>query len=315
MFKKGIVTACMIIAGFASVAESSILLDRVVAIVNKDVITWSDLYREMEFDASDQVRSMKGEDRRHYFKQNEASFLENLIDLKLELQEAEKQGINTTDADVAAAVKNIKNKYSMTDEVFDETIKKDGFTPETYRKKLRDQITVSRVIDQEVRNKILVTEQDIDAYLAAHKDAAKEMEGFDISHILLKKTGDDKLLEQKAWEIYKKLQAGEGFAELARRYSDDPSAQGGGELGFIRLCDMSKEFLKVCSNFRPGDISEPFWRSDGIYIIKVNEARVFKSEKEIRDAIRDKLLNQQFNDALRNWSRGLRDKAYVDIKT
>ncbi len=315
MFKKSLVTACIIITGFVSVAHSSILLDRVVAIVNKEVITWSDLYREMEFDASDQVKAMKDADRRHFFQENQASFLENLIDLNLQLQEAAKADIVTSDADVAAAVKNIKDKYAMTDDIFNETIKKDGFTLETYRKKLREQITVSRVVDQEVRNKILVTEQDIDSYLAADKDAVNNLQGFDISHILLKKTGDDKQLEQKAQDIYKKLKAGENFAELARRYSDDPNAQGGGDLGFIRQCDMSKEFLNVCSSIKPGDISEPIWRSDGIYIIKVNEAKVFKSEKEIREAIRQKLLNEKFNAALKNWTRGLRDKAYVDIKT
>ncbi len=315
MFKKSLVTACIIITGFVSVAHSSILLDRVVAIVNKEVITWSDLYREMEFDASDQVKAMKDADRRHFFQENQASFLENLIDLNLQLQEAAKADIVTSDADVAAAVKNIKDKYAMTDDIFNETIKKDGFTLETYRKKLREQITVSRVVDQEVRNKILVTEQDIDSYLAADKDAVNNLQGFDISHIMLKKTGDDKQLEQKAQDIYKKLKAGENFAELARRYSDDPNAQGGGDLGFIRQCDMSKEFLNVCSSIKPGDISEPIWRSDGIYIIKVNEAKVFKSEKEIREAIRQKLLNEKFNAALKNWTRGLRDKAYVDIKT
>src|SRR5208282_4393335 len=99
MFKKGLVTVCIIIGGFASVAQSAILLDRVVAIVNKEVITWSDLYREMEFDASDQVRAMKDEDRLHFFKANEMSFLEGLIDLKLQLQEAAKEGITTSDAD------------------------------------------------------------------------------------------------------------------------------------------------------------------------------------------------------------------------
>jgi peptidyl-prolyl cis-trans isomerase SurA len=314
MFKKSLVTACVLIASFASVAQSSILLDRVVAIVNKEVITWSDLYREMEFDASDQVKAMKDEDRRRFFKENEKSFLENLIDLKLQLQEAAKEGITTTDADVAAAVKNIKNKYSMTDEIFNETIVKDGFTLETYKKKLGEQITVNRVVDQEVRSKILVTERDIDTYLAGNKDAAKDLEGFDVSHILLKRTGDDKLLEQRAWDIYKKLQAGEGFPELARRYSDDPSARGGGDLGFVRRCDMSKEFLNVCLSIKPGDISEPLWREDGIYIIRVNEARVFKSEQEMREAIRQKLLSEKFGAALKNWARELRDRAYVEIK-
>src|SRR5208282_3644082 len=188
MFKKGLVTVCIIIGGFASVAQSSILLDRVIAIVNKEVITWSDLYREMEFNASDQVKAMKDEDRRSFFKENEMSYLENLIDLKLKLQEAAKIGITTTDTDVAAAVNNIKGKYSMTDDVFNETIRKDGFTLETYKKKLWEQITVGRLIDQEVRSKILVTERDIDAYLAANKDVAKDLEGFGISHIRLKKT-------------------------------------------------------------------------------------------------------------------------------
>ncbi len=291
------------------------LLDRVEAIVNKEVITWSDLYREMEFDGGDRVRAMKDADRRRFFKDNEMSFLENLIDLKLQLQEAAKVGVTTSDADVAAAVKNIKSKYSMTDEIFDETIKKDGFTPETYKKKLWEQITVSRVVDQEVKSKILVTEQDIDAYLAGHKDAVKDLEGFDISQIMLKRTGDDKQLEQKAWDIYKKLQAGAGFAEVARQYSEDPGTRGGGDLGFIRQCDMSKEFLNVCSSVKPGGISEPIWRGDGIYIVRVNEARVFKSGQEMREAIRQKLLNEKFNAALKNWAKGLRDKAYVEVKT
>ncbi|HXW68881.1 MAG TPA: peptidylprolyl isomerase [Dissulfurispiraceae bacterium] len=315
MFKKVLVTACIIITGFPSVAQSAILLDRVVAIVNKEVITWSDLYREMEFDASDQVRAMKDEDRLRFFKANEMSFLEGLIDLKLQLQEAAKEGITTSDADVAAAVQNIKSKYSMSDEIFNETIRKDGFTPETYKKKLSEQITVNRVVDQEVRSKMLVTEHDVDAYLAGNKDAVKDLEGFDISHILLKKTGDDKQLEQRAWDIYKKLQAGESFAELAKRYSDDPSARGGGALGFVRRCDMSKEFLNVCLSVKPGDISEPLWRNDGIYIIRVNEAKVFKSEQDMREAIRQKLLNEKFSAALKNWARELRDKAYVEIKT
>lgn len=315
MFKKSFLASCIVIAGFVSVAQGSILLDRVVAIVNKEVITWSDLYREMEFNASDQARAMKDDERRRFFKDNEMSYLENLIDLKLKLQEAAKEGISTSDADVAAAEKNIKSKYSMTDEVFKETIQKDGFTLETYEKKLREQITVNRLIDQEVRSKILVTERDIDAYLAGHKDAAKDLEGFDISQIMLKKTGDDKQLEQKAWDIYKKLQAGENFAELARLYSDETSARGGGDLGFIRRSDMSTEFLNVCSSLKPGGISEPIWRGDGIYIIRVNDARVFKSQQEMREVIRQKLLNEKFDAAFKNWARGLRDKAYVEVKS
>jgi peptidyl-prolyl cis-trans isomerase SurA len=314
MIKKCL-AACLITVAFASMAQSAMLLDRVMAIVNKEVITWSDLYREMGFNASDEVKAMKDVDRRRFFKENEMTFLENLIDMKLQLQEAAKVGITVSDADVATAAQNIKSKYSMTDEKFNETIMKEGLTPATYKKKLGEQIILNRLIDQEVRSKILVTEQEIDSYLSSHKNAAKDNEGYEVSHILLKKTGDDKQLEQKAQEIYKMLKAGGNFAELAARYSDDPSARSGGDLGFIRLSDMSAEFLKICSDMKPGDISEPQWRSDGMYIIRVNEARLFKSEKELREAVRQKMLNDKFNTEIINWTRGLRDKAYVEIKT
>ncbi|HMD13652.1 MAG TPA: peptidylprolyl isomerase, partial [Bacteroidota bacterium] len=302
MIKKSFVASWLIVAAFASVSQSAILLDKVIAIVNKEVITWSDVYREMEFNATDEIRAMKDTERRSFFKEHEMTFLETLIDMKLKLQEAEKNGITATDNDVETAVKNIKSKYNMTDEMLSETIKKDGFTLATYKKKIAEQIILNRVIDREVRQNILVTEREIDAYLAEHKDAVKDSEGFDMSQIVLKKTGDDKQLEQKAQDIYKRLKAGDSFAELARQYSDDVNARNGGELGFVRQCDMSKEFLDICSGVKPGEVSAPMWRNDGIYIIRVNEARVFKSAQEMREAIRQKLLSDKFDADFKSWS-------------
>ncbi|MBF0557910.1 MAG: peptidylprolyl isomerase [Nitrospirae bacterium] len=315
MIKKCLVGAYLIVVVFASAARSEMLLDRVMAIVNKEVITWSDLYREMEFNASDEIRAMKDADRQRFFKDNEMSFLESIIDMKLQLQEAAKNGITVSDTEVTAAINNIKSKYSMTDEAFNETIKKEGFTPESYKKKMTEQITLGRLIEQEVRSKVIVTEQEIDAYIAANKDAAKDIEGFDISRIWLKKTGNDQELEQKAQDIYKRIKAGESFSELARSYSDDSSAKTGGNVGFVRKCDMSEDFLNVCSGIKQGDISEPFRKNDGMYILRLNEARIFKSDKEVREALRQKLLNEKYNAELKSWARGLRDRAYVEIKT
>jgi peptidyl-prolyl cis-trans isomerase SurA len=315
MFVRKLICSVVIAISFATAAHSAILLDRVVAIVNKEVITWSDLYREMEVDATEQVRALKDDDRRLFFRENESSFLENLIDMKLQLQEAARVGITTSDEDVTTAIKNIKSKYSMSDETFNETIRKDGFTPEAYKKKLADQITMSRVVDQEVRSKIVVSERDVDAYLAQHKDDARDSEGFDISQIVLKRKGDDKQLEQSAQDIYKRLKDGESFAELARLYSEDANSHSGGDLGFIRKRDMSKEFLDICTSTKPGGVSQPLWRDDGIYILKVNEAKVFTSDKEMREAMRQKIINEKFNADLKSWTRALRDKAYVEIKT
>lgn len=314
MLKKILVSICVILLSYAAFADSAILLDKVVAIVNKEVITWSDLYKAMEFEANDEIKAMKDEDKRRFFKENEAMFLESLIDMRLQLQEAAKAGITASEEDVNRAIENIQKKYSMTDEAFKEAISKEGFTLAEYRKKLSEQITISRIVEREVRSKILVTEGEIDKYLSENKDLAKEIEGFHISHIFLRKTDDKKQLEEKAMGIYQKIKAGEGFPELARQYSEDASARSGGDLGFIKKSDMSKDFLNVLSKMKVGDVSEPFWGVDGIHIIRLDEKKEIKTPQELREMVRQKLLDEKFNREYKNWIKGLREKAYVEIK-
>ncbi|GER92968.1 hypothetical protein A45J_0699 [hot springs metagenome] len=304
----------LIVFGYTTIASSAILLDRVMAIVNKEVITWSDLYKAMEFEATDEIKAMKDDARRKFFKENESIFLESLIDMRLQLQEASREGISASDEDVNRAIENIKKKYSMTDEAFKEAISKEGFTLAEYRKKLSEQITISRIVDHDVKSKILVTEGEIDRYISEHKELEKESEGFNISHIFLRKTDDRKQLEEKAMGIYKKIKAGENFSELAKQYSEDASASMGGELGFIKKSDMSKDFLNILSNMKNGDVSEPFWGENGIHIIRLNEKKEIKGPNELREIVRQRLLEDKFNKEYKNWIKGLREKAYVEIK-
>ncbi|MCL4536166.1 MAG: peptidylprolyl isomerase [Nitrospirae bacterium] len=314
MIKKILFVVSIILLGYTTFANSAILLDKVMAIVNKEVITWSDLYKAMGFEATDEIKAMKDEDKRRFFRENESIFLESLIDMRLQLQEAAKAGVSASDEDVNKAIENIQKKYSMTDEAFKDAIGKEGFTIAEYRKKLSEQITISRIIEQDVRSKVLVTEGEIDKYLSENKEMARESDGFNISHIFLKKTDDKKQLEEKAMEIYKKIKAGENFSDLAKQYSEDASARSGGELGFIKKSDMSKDFLDVLSKMKVGDVSEPFWGGNGIHIIRLNDKREIKSPQELREAVRQKLLDEKFSREYKNWIKGLREKAYVEIK-
>lgn len=318
MIKKNLLlTACCLLLtvfGYAAIANSAILLDKIMAIVNKDVITWSDLYKAMEFEASDEVKAMKEEDRRRFFKESESVFLESLIEMRLQLQAAAKLGIFATDDDVKTAIESIKKKYSLTDEEFKDAIGKEGFTIADYRKKLSEQITISRVIQHEVRSKIIVTEGEIDKYIAENKELTKENEGFNISHIFVRKAEDKEKVEKRAIEIYKRIKAGENFSELARQYSEDASAKSGGELGFIKKSDMSKDFLDILSKMNAGDVSEPFWGANGIHIIRLNEKIEIKSKQELKELARQKLLEEKFSREYRNWVNGLRERAYVEIK-
>lgn len=314
MHKKILFVVCLAVFCYASIANSAILLDRIAAIVNKEVITWSELYKAMEFEAADEIKAMKEEDRRRFFKENEMDFLDSLIDIRLKLQVADRAGIRVSPAEVDRAVEDIKKKHGMTDEMFKEAIKQEGFTLAEYRRRLAEQIIVSRLVEQEIRSKILVTEREIDKYVSENKDQLKESEGFHISHIFLRRQDDKKQVEEKAMEIYKMLKNGADFQDIARQYSEDAAARVGGNLGFVRKTHMTPEFLNVLSDMKTGDISKPFWSENGVHILRLNEVITLGDAGKLREMARQMLMNEKLKRDYKNWIKGLRERAYVEIK-
>ncbi|MBI4688867.1 MAG: peptidylprolyl isomerase [Nitrospirae bacterium] len=298
-------------------SQAGILLDRVVAVVNQDVITWSDLYKAMEFEASDKMRDLKDEEKRKLFKENEVVFLENLIDMKLQLQAAKQSGIEATPEDVNEAIADIKKKYSVDEKALIESLKKEGFSFEEYRKKLAEQIVLSRVVSQHVKGKIVVSPNEIEKYLKENKDALGDSTAYRIRQIFFKKPGsssDRKALEERADEIFRKLEAGEDFTSLAQKYSEDPSGKSGGDLGFVKSRYLAKEFLDVISNMKTGDISRPFWTDKGLHIVKLEEKSEAGNEAEIKEAVRNKLVEKQFSEKYKGWVKELRENAYIEIR-
>lgn len=314
MLKRILIGICLLLFSNVAIVNGAILLDRVVAIVNKEVITWSELYEAMEFEASSELKALNEQERRRIFKESESAFLEGMIDMKLQLQEAKRLGIAASEDDVNRAIDGIKKKYSMTDDMFSEAIKQEGLSISAYRKKLAEQITINRLVEQEVRSKVLVTEKEIDNYISENKELAKEVEGVVISHIFLRMTDDKKQVEERALDLYKRIMSGESFSDIARQYSEDASARVGGNMGFIKKVDISKDFMDVLAKLEVGKVSEPFWSSNGIHIIRLDEKIEIKTTQELRELVRQRLLEEKFKKTYKDWTRALREKAYVEIK-
>jgi peptidyl-prolyl cis-trans isomerase SurA len=296
---------------------SAILLDRVVAVVNKEVITWSELYKMMEYDATEQVKKMKDEERAKIFKENEALFLERLIDLKLQIQEARNIGLDVTPDEAKEAIENIKKKYSLTDKTLEESLKKDGLTIDDYKKRISEQILVSNILNQKIRSKIVVSEADISKYIEANRAHFNENESFRLRQIFFRKPKEDadrKALEDKASLIMQRLQAGEDFSSLAKEYSEDPSAKIGGDMGNIKKDILAKEFIDVLSSMKTGDFSKPFWTDSGLHIIKLDEKVSVKTQNEIRETVKGELLEEQFVEKYKSWIKSLREKARIEIR-
>jgi peptidyl-prolyl cis-trans isomerase SurA len=308
--------SCLIIAvifGSFALSYGDIMLDKVVAVVNTEIITWSELYKAMEFEASPAVKALAEKERRKIYKDNEGVFLENLINMKLMLQASKVANIGASEAEITQTIKDITAKYGMNEDAFKAAIAKEGFTLDEYKKKLAEQIITGKIVDYEVRSKIVVTEKEITDYIQKNKDRAAD-EGYRISMIILKNSDDPAADEERVKAAYGKIKAGTAFADVAKQYSDDTSARAGGERGFVKKADLSQEFIDVLSRLKDGEVSEPFKTAGGTHIIKLEEARIYKTEASLKDAVKNKLFSEKFERAYKSWMKGLRQGAYVEIR-
>ncbi len=317
MFRFKLTILILYILMLSVVSDASVILDRVVAVVNKEVITWSELYKMMENEATEQVKSLKEEERMKIFKDSEAIFLEKLIDIKLQIQEARRLGLDVTTEEVTEAVENIKKKYSLTDNALEESLKKEGLSFEEYKKRLSEQIIISKVVGQQIRNKIVVSEKEVKKYMEANKESFNDSEAFKIKQIFLGRPKDDadiKIIEDRTSLIIKRLKAGEDFSKLAEEYSEDPSGKLGGDLGFIKKSQMAKEFVDALNLMKAGDFSKPFRTEKGLHIIKLEEKVAAQSTDETRESVLKQLNENQFSERYKSWIKGLREKAYIVIR-
>ena len=307
----------VLILGFSQPSTAAVLLDRVVAVVNSEVINWSELYKMMEFESTDQMKALKEEDRMKVFKNNEPVFLEKLIDMRLQIQEAKRIGLDVSPDEIKEAIDNIKQKYSLSDKSFQENLTKEGLDFESYKKTLSDQILINQFLNKQVKSKIVVSGAEIESQVEAYKASSLNEESFRMRQIFLKKPKDvaeRKAVEEKAAVILQRLQAGEDFSKLAQEFSEDSSAKQGGDLGYVNKNLLAKEFVDALSRMKTGDVSQPFWTDRGLQIIKLDEKTAPQSTDDIKEAVKKQLTEQRFMEKYKSLIKDLREKSHIEIR-
>jgi peptidyl-prolyl cis-trans isomerase SurA len=312
-FTKILSVFVLLFLSFPSVSPG-VLLDRIVALVDREIITWSELYRSMEFELSDRIAGLSPAKRRSLFAKHEREYLNRLIDTKLQLNEARRLNIHATGKEVDSSIRKIRENFKMSEQMFIEALRNQGFTFEEYREKIAEQIIISKLVNMKIRGKIIVTEEDIDRYIKENNYKPDISEGYRIRQIFLKaKTPDErKKAEIKAKEIIDLLDKGESFGDIARRYSDGQNAARGGDLGVIKKKDLAENFLSIIDRLQEGQHSKPFWSDRGLHILYLEEK--IDPETAIRDRVHQIILEQKFKSSLRNLLRSLRSNAFIEIK-
>ncbi len=303
--------------GFAGgpLAYSAVLLDRVVATVNNDVITWSELRKNIEIENKELLHGLKDEEREKKIKEIEPSFLNSMIDMKLQIQEAVKLGLNVSPHETDEAAADIKRKYNLTDENFIESLKAEGLSLEGYKARLTEQILLSKAVRYEVRDSVLITDKEIEKYYEANKEKYQKEEQVSIRQIFfsLKDSSQKAEVEAKAEAVMQRIKKGEDFAKLASEFSEDESRQFSGDIGYISRGSVIKEIEDEAFALKVGSVSKPFWSSKGLHIIKVEDGKEAGLSKKVREEIKEILFEKAFKSKYEDWIKKLREKAYIEI--
>ena len=245
--------------------------DRIVAVVNDEVITLFELRRRLDLALGQLKRQGTNLPPRDVL---ERQMLERMVMDKVQLQTAREIGLRVDDAQLESALQRIADGNKMTLSAFREALAKDGIPYSRFREEIRDEMLIALVREREVQNKIVVSEGEIDNYLSEEAAKANGGEEYEVAHILLRapeSASPDQLqrLREKADQIVARLRQGEDFAQLAAAYSDAPDGLQGGSLGLRPLDKLPSIFADAVGKLKVGEVSPVLRSSNGFHIVKL----------------------------------------------
>jgi parvulin-like peptidyl-prolyl isomerase len=292
------------------------VLDKTVATVDGEVILMSEYEKRARPIIEEYEKLLKGPDKDIRIKELKENILEQMIDEKILIHEANRKKIKVTRKEIQDGIEEIKKRFASEEE-YNQELTKQGLTEEKFKEQVRDQLMVIKLIDEEVKAKVSPpTDTEIEEFYKQNESQMVEPEQVRVRHILIKvdeKTNKEEALK-KIKEILKEAKKGKtSFAELAKKYSEDVSASRGGDIGFFTRGQMVKKFEEAAFALDVGEISDVVETEYGYHIIQCLEkkAQEKKSLEEIKDNLRNFIFQRKMEERYEKWLRTLRDKASI----
>lgn len=302
-------------------AAMSEVVDRIVAVVNDDIITLSELDRSFQPYQKRIDAAYKGPDKDKVIADGHSKILGRMIDNRLIEQRSKKAGIVIKDDEVMDTIKDLLGRKSIPMAEFTKTLEQEGSTLEAYRQDMKEQMTRMRLLRRELKTKTLVSDEEIGEYYVKHRQEYEGKEAVRIKQILI-------LLPQNASRamkiklnadaemIRKRVVDGESFDMLAAQFSQGPSAATGGDVGFLDKGTMLPEVDDRAFRLSKDEISEVIVSPVGFHIIKVLDRRGagIKPIDVVREEIKAKLEEEKMEKKYEEWIVDLRKKSHIEIK-
>ena len=252
-------------------ASEPLSADRIVAVVNDEVITLNELEASVSRALAQLQRQGTPLPPREEL---EKQMLDRMVMEKVQLQLARETGLRIDDGQLEQALQRIAANNNMSLAQFREALQRDGVPFAKFRDEIRNEMTISRLRERDVASRIVISEGEIDNYLSGAIAKGNEGEEYEVAHILMRAPESAspeqiQALKQKADEVYARLQQGEDFSQLAAAYSDAPDGLQGGNLGLRPIDRLPGIFAEAVTKLKPGEVAPILRSSNGFHIVKL----------------------------------------------
>ncbi len=299
--------------------RKSLLVNRVVAVINNDIVLQSELLARSAPMVADLNSVTDARERARRREKIIDQVLDDMINEDLVVQAAGEAQLEVKPKEVDDALDEIKRQNKLDDKGLEQALAMQGYTIASYKKDVKRQILRMRAVNMLVRPRVTVTDDDVRARYDEMGRRSATVSKVHLHHVLIalpEKPTEAQLDKAKARaaEVIEKARAGEDFTKLAKEYSDDVSTRDdGGDLGEIERGTIATEWEQVVFAMDKGEVRGPISGPRGLHVFYVSD--VVKSDRkpfdEVKEKIRNDLYRQEMDKQTRQWMDELRKKAHI----
>ena len=319
-----------------SLSPADTVVEEIIARVNNEIVTRTEYVRSRD-QLKQEVQQQDPANADRAFAEKQRDVLRDLIDQQLLLQKGKDLGI-TGDTELIKRLDEMRKQMNLgTMEELEKAAEAQGASYEDFKQNLRNQIVTQRVIGQEVGSHLAMNKDDVKKFYDQHKAEMERPEQVRLSEILIAPktpakpaaSADAKpeppseteaalaAAQAKAQDVLDQIHKGGKFADLAKKYSDGPSAKDGGDLSYFKRGTLSKELEDKVFALKAGEVTDVIRTKQGYVILQASEHQMagIPPMKEVEPRIQDALYMQKLQPALRAFLTTLREEAFIDIKS
>lgn len=296
-------------------AEQS--LDGIVAIVNDDIVTKTELKHALKVAKMQFSQNANSLPEENVFQKQ---VLDQLINKKIQLQLAKQAGIKISDLDLDKTIENIAKQNNISTEALYNQLHNEGMTTVDYRNEMREQLTLNKLQQQEIINRITISPNEVNNFIKSQVWQTNGTKEYRLHDILIPisdtpSTEEITKAKDKASQVLARLKQGQKFREVAQSMSGDQHALQGGDLGWRILPEIPSAFTEQVAHMQEKELAGPIQTPNGFHIIRLSAVRISGSKKQNLKPkeVEQMLLQRKFEEAMQNWVSKLRGQAFVIV--